>query len=58
VVFDVGKNMKAAASAGFGECFGDGIDSASLRTAYYPRQVILFSQFSYLQKHRLDLPRY
>jgi len=49
MIFDICKNMKTTARAGFGEGFSNGINAPSLGTAYYPREVVFFRQFSYLQ---------
>jgi hypothetical protein len=50
--------MKTAAGASFGEGFSNRIDSAPLRAAYNPTEIIFLGQFSYLQTHLLGFLRY
>ena len=58
VVLYVGKDMETAAGTSFSEGFSNRIDSAPLRAAYNPSEIIFFGQFSYLRRHLLGFLRY
>jgi hypothetical protein len=58
VIFDISEDMKAAARTSFDKRFRDGIDSAPLRAADYPCEVVSFGQFSYLQTNWLSFLGY